>query len=448
MADNKDIKLSETDLFSRISGLIEDSRRRVATAINTAMVYTYYGVGQYIVEFEQNGNQRAQYGKQVLINLSEKLTNKFGKGWSVETLDKCRKLFKIYSDFPFRSILQINPDKNVANSSKLKNYNFVCNADEIRNNQNNNDIDNKNQDFVCTADEIRTNPNSNIDGNENQDLTYSVEPIRTNQNSITNKIANASKSVDSNFIRDIEKVHRFTLSWNHYQILMRVDNDLARSFYEVEATLEQWSYRQLQRQVASSLFERLALSREKDEVMRLANEGQTIEKPSDIIKDPLVLEFIGLKPEASYSESDLEGAIISKLQDFLLELGKGFLFEARQKRFTFDEDNFYVDLVFYNRLLQCYVLIDIKTDKLTHQDLGQMQMYVNYFDRYVKQDFEKPSIGILLCETKNDTLVELTLPKDANIYAQQYAVCLPDKQLLQRKVNEWVAEYNLQKQLI
>ncbi len=175
--------------------------------------------------------------------------------------------------------------------------------------------------------------------------------------------------------------------------------------------------------------------------MRLAKEGQTVEKPSDVIKNPITLEFLGLKPEAAYSESKLESAIIDKLQDFLLELGKGFLFEARQKRFTFDEDNFYVDLVCYNRQLQCYVLIDLKIDKLTHQDLGQMQMYVNYFDRYVKLDFEKPTIGILLCKEKNDALVELTLPKDANVYAAQYALYLPDKKLLQDKLNEWTAEY-------
>ena len=181
--------------------------------------------------------------------------------------------------------------------------------------------------------------------------------------------------------------------------------------------------------------------------MRLANEGITIEKPSDLLKNPLTLEFLGLKPDSSYSESNLENIIINKLQMFLLELGKGFLFESRQKRFTFDEDNFYVDLVFYNRLLQCYVLIDLKTDKLTHQDLGQMQMYVNYFDRYVKQDFENPTIGILLCETKSDSLVELTLPKDANIYAQQYALCLPDKKLLKEKLKEWIDEFNEQNKI-
>jgi predicted nuclease of restriction endonuclease-like (RecB) superfamily len=237
------------------------------------------------------------------------------------------------------------------------------------------------------------------------------------------------------------RLPRFILSWSHYLILMRIENIEARSFYEIEAAQQNWSVSQLSRQVGSSLYERLALSRNKDEVMRLAKEGQTIEKPQDIIKDPLTLEFLGLKPDSAYSESKLENAIISKMQQFLLELGKGFLFEARQKRFTFEEENFYVDLVFYNRLLQCYVLIDLKTDKLTHQDLGQMQMYVNYYDRFVKQEFEKPTIGILLCESKKDALVELTLPKDANIYATQYQLYLPDKDLLQAKVREWIAEF-------
>lgn len=188
------------------------------------------------------------------------------------------------------------------------------------------------------------------------------------------------------------------------------------------------------------LYERLALSRKKDEVLRLAQEGQTVEKPEDIIKNPLTLEFLGLKPETAYTESKLENAIISKIQQFLLELGKGFLFEARQKRFTFDERNFYVDLVFYNRLLKCYVLIDLKTGDLTHQDLGQMQMYVNYYDRYVKQDFENPTIGILLCSEKSDALVELTLPEESNVYASQYSLYLPDKTLLQRKLKEWREE--------
>jgi predicted nuclease of restriction endonuclease-like (RecB) superfamily len=234
---------------------------------------------------------------------------------------------------------------------------------------------------------------------------------------------------------------QFRLDWTHYQVLIRVENEAARRFYEIESANQQWSVRQLQRQVGSSLYERLALSRDKDKVMALANEGQTVENPRDIFKTPYVLEFTGLEQRTEYSESDLEQSLIDNLQKFLLELGKGFLFEARQKRFSFAEKSFYVDLVFYNRLLQCYVIIDLKVDELKHQDLGQMLMYVNYFDRYVRQDFEKPTIGILLCSQKDDNIVELTLPTDSNIYASEYSLYLPDKVLLQRKLAEWVAEF-------
>ena len=198
-----------------------------------------------------------------------------------------------------------------------------------------------------------------------------------------------------------------------------------------------WSLPELKRQVASALYERLALSRDKQKVRKLAEEGQILVKPEDILKEPYVLEFLGLEEKASYSETELETAIISHLERFLLELGKGFLFEARQKRFTFDEDHFFVDLVFYNRLLRCYVIIDLKLDKLTHQDLGQMQMYVNYFDRYVKTPGENPTIGILLCQQKKDAIVELTLPPDANIHAKEYQLYLPSKELLRQKLLDW-----------
>lgn len=369
------IKKREDTLFERISSLIEEARKRIVTTVNVAEVYTKYGIGQYIVEYEQQGEQRAKYGKAVLKNLSIRLTDKYGEGWSVETLDKCRKFYRVFSSSGISSTMQ----------TKLK--------------------------IVDTVDEIDKG-NNNVPGNDKQCLP------------------NSSPT--------------FTLSWSHYLILMRIENPDARSFYEIECTQQQWSVRQLNRQVGSSLYERLALSRNKDEVMRLAREGQTIEKPSDVIKNPITLEFLGLKPDSVYTESKLENAIIGKMQQFLLELGKGFLFEARQKRFTFDEQHFYVDLVFYNRLLQCYVLVDLKMDKLAHQDLGQMQMYVNYYDRYVKQDFEKPTIGILLCEEKNDALVELTLPKDANIYASAYQLYLPDKAVLQRKLKEWIDEFEEQ----
>jgi len=234
---------------------------------------------------------------------------------------------------------------------------------------------------------------------------------------------------------------KFSLSWSHYVVLLTIDSADERRFYELEAVENAWGIRELKRQINSSLYERLAFSRDKAGVKELAQKGQLVAKPSDVLKSPYVLEFLGLQERSEYSEHDLETAIIDKIEHFLLELGKGFLFEARQKRFTFDDDHFYVDLVFYNRLLRCYVIIDLKRDRLTHQDLGQMQMYVNYFDRYVKLEDEKPTVGILLCHSKNDRLVELTLPKDANIHASAYQLYLPDKAVLKKQLEEAQAEW-------
>lgn len=229
-------------------------------------------------------------------------------------------------------------------------------------------------------------------------------------------------------------VLNFKLSWSHYVCLITITNEHERAFYEVEAANENWSLRELKRQIDSSLYERLSLSRDKETIRKMSKEGVIVTKPRDVIKDPYVLEFLGLDEKTVYSESDLETAIIDKLEHFLLELGKGFLFEARQKRFTFDEDHFYVDLVFYNRLLRSYVLIDLKIGELKHQDLGQMQMYVNYFDRYVKLDAENPTIGIILCKKKKNSLVEITLPKDANIHASAYQLYLPSKEELKKQL--------------
>ena len=212
-----------------------------------------------------------------------------------------------------------------------------------------------------------------------------------------------------------------------------------RSFYEIEATNEGWSLRELRRQHDSGLYERLALSRDKDAIRALARDGQVVERPEQMLKNPYVLEFLGLREETRYSERDLETAIIDKLEHFLLELGKGFLFEARQKRFTFDEEHFFVDLVFYNRLLRCYVLLDLKLGELTHQDLGQMQMYVNYFDRYVTVEGEHPTVGVILCKKKKDALVELTLP-ESNVHAAEYQLYLPSKAELRRKLIAWAEE--------
>jgi len=227
----------------------------------------------------------------------------------------------------------------------------------------------------------------------------------------------------------------FQLSWSHYLKLMRMDDLAERRFYEIEATANNWSLRELQRQCDSALYQRLVLSRNKKAVKLLSEKGHTIEKPEDALKDPYILEFTGLPETPAYSESALEQKLIDKLQYFLLELGKGFTFVGRQVRFTFDEEHFKVDLVFYNRLLQCFVLIDLKIGKLKHQDLGQMQMYVHYYDRYVKLENENPTIGIILCQDKNETLVEITLPEgNKQIFASKYQTILPSKAVLKRLI--------------
>lgn len=210
---------------------------------------------------------------------------------------------------------------------------------------------------------------------------------------------------------------------------MRMKNLDERNFYEIEAIENNWSLRELRRQIDSALYERLVLSRDKEKIKSLALKGQIIEKPEDIVKDPYILEFLGLEEQNSYSENRLETEIINNLEKFLLELGKGFTFVGRQVRFTFDEKHFRVDLVFYNRLLKCFVLIDLKIGEVTHQDLGQMQMYVNYYDRYVKLDDENKTIGIIICRDKNDTLVKMTLPEDnQQIFASRYMTVLPSKE--------------------
>jgi predicted nuclease of restriction endonuclease-like (RecB) superfamily len=224
------------------------------------------------------------------------------------------------------------------------------------------------------------------------------------------------------------------LSWSHFVLLVKMDIK-ERNFYEIESIENNWSIRELERQYNSSLFERLALSKDKEKVKQLSKNGQLLNNPSDLIKQPYILEFLGLKEEIAYSESDLERAIIDKIENFLLELGKGFLFEARQKRISFEGDDYYIDLVFYNRLLRCYVLVELKIGKLTHQDVGQMQMYVNYFDRIMKLPEENHSIGIILCKQSNKTVVEFTLPeKEKQIYAREYKLYLPAKDELRKQL--------------
>jgi predicted nuclease of restriction endonuclease-like (RecB) superfamily len=348
-------------LVKEIRDLVQSARRAASQNVNTLQVATNFEIGRRIVEYEQKGRRRAEYGRQTLIELSHHLTTELGHGFSERNLKYMRRFYLEYNE----TAPQI-PQKLSAKSP-------------------------------------------------------AKTPVETP----------IGQTLSAQF------TPRFTLSWSHYIFLMNIDNREERRFYEIESRQNNWSLSELKRQFNTGIYERLALSRNKDRVRDLAQKGHIIEKPEDMLKNPVVLEFLGLEEKTHYSESDLESAIISKLETFLLELGKGFLFESRQKRFTFDSDNFFVDLVFYNRILRCYVLIDLKIGKLTHENLGQMQMYVNYYNRKVKLENENPTIGMILCKTKNDALVRLTLPENANIYASQYQLYLPSKEELKRKLIEW-----------
>lgn len=322
------------NFYQDIKLLLQNARNRVYQTVNTTMTQTYWQIGKRIVEEEQGGESRAEYGKALIKNLSIELTRDFGKGFSVRNLEQMRKFYLAFS-------------KSQTLSTKFK------------------------------------------------------------------------------------------LSWSHYIFLTRISNIDERNFYEIESIENNWSLRELRRQFDSGLFERLSLSSDKSKVKELASKGQVIQNVDDLIKDPYILEFVGLPELSNYSESELEQKLIDKLEHFLLELGKGFTFVARQKRLTIDEEHFKVDLVFYNRFLKSFVVIDLKIGKLKHQDIGQMMMYVNYFDRYEKTEDENPTVGIILCKDKSKGLVELTLPKDnSQIYASKYLTILPDKEEFKKILEE------------
>lgn len=372
-----------------IRELIRSARATVARGVDLVQVHTNFEIGRRIFEQEQKGRNRAAYGKQVVKALAERLTAEFGSGFSKRNLDYFRRFYLEYANRQTKIVqtmsAQLVRDEN-SQTSPGPSHVFETLSGELQAGRS-----------VQTAYGQLARPS-----------LFSARP--------------------------------FTLSWSHYVFLLGVKNPDERSFYEIEATRQGWTLRELKRQFDSSLYERLALSRDKKGIRQLARKGQIVNRPQDLLKEPFVLEFLGLDEKHRYSESDLESAIISQIERFLLELGKGFLFEARQKRFTFDEEHFFVDLVFYNRLLRCYVLIDLEIGKLTHQDLGQMQMYVNYFDREVKRAGEKSTVGIILCKQKNKALVEITLPKGAHIHAKEYQLYLPSKAELRRKLDEWARE--------
>ena len=339
-------KPSNTEFFSRIVDLLQSARSKVLQTVNQTMVLTYFEIGRMIVEEEQDGKERAGYGKQILKKLSKVLSKEFGKGFSVDNLENMRRFYLAYR---------------------------------------------------------KSETTSRISDNEISETTS----------------------------------RNFTLSWSHYLKLMRINDESERKFYEIESHKNNWSVRELQRQFDSALYTRLVLSRDKDKVKELSKKGLVFEKPKDAIKDPYILEFIGLPEHSSYSESDLEQKLIDKLEHFLLELGNGFTFVARQKRISFNDKHFRIDLVFYNRILKCFILIDLKIGEIKHQDLGQMQMYVNYYDREVRLEEENKTIGIVLCKDKSESVVEYTLPENnEQIFASKYQTVLPTKEELKLLINE------------
>lgn len=347
-------------LFHQVAELLQYARRQVLRTVNSTMTYTYFEIGRMIVEEEQNGKDRAAYGKQVLKGLSEQLTSEFGKGFSVRNLEFIRKFYLIYS-----------------NSSTLTRITEIQSLLALN-----------------TEDEKTKSPISFFEDRKSQSL-----------------------------------ISFFKLTWTHYLFLMRIDDEKERSFYEIETEKYNWSVRELKRQYNSALYTRLALSRDKEGILKLSEEGQIVEKPKDLIKDPYILEFLGLPELHHYSESQLEQEIINKLEHFLLELGHGFAFVARQQRISFDDKHFYIDLVFYNRVLRSFVIIDLKIGDLKHQDLGQMQMYVNYYDRKMRLEGENKTIGLVLCQNKSDFVVEYTLPENnEQIFASKYKTILPSKE--------------------
>jgi len=321
------------NIINQIQSIITNAQARAIRSVDTERVTMYWQIGKVIFEEEQQGKERAEYGKFLIKSISNEFQPQLGSGFSVRQLERYRQF---YRQFPIASAL------------------------------------------------------------------------------------------------------RTQFSWTHYKTLLSIDNQDKKDFYIAETEKNNWNARQLERQVNSQLFERLLLSNDVQSVLAVARDEKLPTDVKEIIKDPMVLEFLGLRRETAYYEKDLETAIITHLQDFILELGNGFSFVARQKRIHIDGDDFFIDLVFYNRLLQCFVIIEIKTSKLTHQDIGQLQMYVNYCDRFEKQDFENQTIGILLCTDKNDAVVKITLPENSNnIIASKYQLYLPtEKQLIEEVQKE------------
>ena len=355
-------------LFSRVVSILEEARSNVVRAVNNNMVIAYWLIGREIVREIQGGEERAKYGEKLIEQLSSRLKEKYGRGFSISNLRYFRIFYTVYfSREP--EIRQIGSGE-LAKSLKRQTSSSVLNDISLS---------------VNTAGNIRGfSPN---------------------------------------------------LGWSHYQFLMNVKNPNERLFYEIEAEKENWDVDHLKHQIYTFLFARLLKSKDKEGVMALAREGQAIRTPADVIKNPYILDFLGLPDTERLHETKIEEAIISNLQSFLLELGKGFAFIGRQKRLQFDEDFYYVDMVFYNCILKCYLLIDLKIGELTHQDVGQMDSYVRMFDDKYRTKGDNPAIGLILCAKKNETIAKYSVLKGSKrIFASKYMLYLPTEEVLRKEI--------------
>ncbi len=367
----RDIILPEGEfLFDRVRSILEQARSNVVRAVNSNMVLAYWLIGREIVQALQGGESRAEYGKQIIEDLSARLKNHFGRGFSTTNLRYFRTFYTVFAD-RIPEIRQIGSG-------------------------------------VLSPDAKRQTQSGILD-----DMTEALES------------ATAPRGFSP------------VLGWSHYQVLMGVENVNERLFYEIESEKEGWEVKHLERQIHTFLFARLLKSRDKAGVMQLAGEGQVLQTAADTIRNPYILDFLGI-PEANVlHESALESAIIHNLQSFLLELGKGFAFVGRQKRLQFDTDYFYVDLVFYNCILKCYLLIDLKIGELTHQGVGQMDSYVRMFDdKYLTQG-DNPTIGLILCAKKNETIARYSvLNESRHIFASKYMLYLPTEEELRLEIEK------------
>ena len=381
-------------LFARVVALIEEARQKVATVANIAQVYTNYEIGRQIVEEEQGGKRRAEYGKKVVEELSIKLTARFGRGWSMRSLETIRKFYLLYAPIP-QTLFTESVDNDSLNG----------------------------------VEGIPQTVFAELGGGKSATVLW--------------------KSDDNNLVNSVSPIPKFTLSWSHYLLLMRIADPVERAFYEREATQGNWSFRQLERMYRTSTFERLQISKDKGKVRALMNRpAPDVEVAGEALKDPVVTEFLGTPDK--YSEGELEDRIFDHIQDFMLEMGKGFTFHGRQVRCVIGDHSYYADLAFYNRFTRSFFVIDLKLKKVGHDELGQMQTYINYFDRKIKLPDENPTIGILLTSEKVDqALVEMFTPDSEKnrIFVKQYTSVLPSKAALKRIVIEEKRKFEKEKLL-